>query len=154
MSIILPGQQKFCFKLSLSHVCIHLEKPWFLLLPVKVIIIYRSINLEICNITEVQRKTQYFGDLGDESMARSETAGDWGLGWGKHARDRFPALRGTGRRCDDERSWSLQVRDVGETRSWGWLRLGLLRIQVAHTLLRQVWLVVASHRLEHIIPTK
>lgn len=50
-------------------------------LPSRLIAACRSvINFVPCNVTEVQGETQHFGNLGDEPMARSETASDRGLG--------------------------------------------------------------------------
>lgn len=53
----------------------------FVFRSVRLIVIYQSVaNFEPCNVTEMQGETQHFGDLGDEPVARSKTAGDRGLG--------------------------------------------------------------------------
>lgn len=87
-------------------------------------------------VTEMQGEVEHPGDLGDEPVAGGEAASDRGLGRGGQARGRLAPLRGTGRRRDDERSGPLEVRNVGEARGRGWFRLGILRVQGAHPLLR------------------
>lgn len=95
--------------------------------------------------SEVQRETQHSGDLRDESVAGGEAPGYRGLGRGGQTRDGLAALRGQSGGRDDERSRSFQVRNARETGRRGWLRLGLLRVQISHTLQRQVWLVFEEY---------
>lgn len=107
------------------------------------ILVSNSITPEVLlRVTEMQGEAEHPRYLGDEPMAGGEAEGDGGLGRGREARDGFVALRGPCRRRDDERSGSLQVRNAGEARRRSWFRLGVLRVQVAHPLLREVWSVL------------
>lgn len=89
-------------------------------------------------VPEVQREAEHTGDLGYEPVAWRQATGHGGVGRGRHALGGLPALRGTSRWCHNFRQRPFQVRHARTSGGGGGIRLGVLRVQSPHSLLRQV----------------
>lgn len=85
----------------------------------------------------MQGEAEHAGDQRDEPVAGRAAAGHRGLGRGELAPGALAALRGPRGRPHHQRPRPLQVRHAGAPRGRSRLRLGLLRKQIVHTLLRQ-----------------
>lgn len=68
----------------------------------------------------MQGKAEHSCYFSNESVAGSEVESDRRMGRRGKTRDGFVTLRRTCRRRDDERSGSLEIRNVSKTRRRSW----------------------------------